>query len=75
LLLALYSHRVSLALLAVTPGLILAVTVMAWPVAAGLGLIAKVAEEASATFPEKQPSAATDSAQRKFLTIPPRKYC
>src|SRR5882757_79985 len=55
------------------PGEILAVTVMAWPVAAGLGLMVKFAEEASATFPEKQPSAITVSAQRKFLTIPPLK--
>jgi hypothetical protein len=65
---------VSLALLAVTPGAISAVTVIAWPVAAGLGLIAKVAEAASATFPEKQPSATTASAERKFLTISPPKY-
>jgi hypothetical protein len=38
-----------------------------------LGLIAKVAEAASATFPEKQPSATTVSAERKFLTISPPK--
>jgi hypothetical protein len=63
---------VSLALLDATLGAILAVTVMVWPVAAGLGLIEKVAEEASATFPEKQPSAITVSAQRKFRTIPPK---